>query len=260
MAHDSCPTCQVTSSRYRFVFTETRGPRAEGVQLSDVALFDKQRRPLTLATQSSGDVDIESAGLMGQLALEVSNTTTHQWYSGAIPAALDLTLRVPAHVAAYELRTHAATPQRDPISWLFGAVRDDGRFVVLRSVARAEPPNARLASYGLEVLGALVQPGAIVPGAVSNDAAVGPAGNCSELLLVLLRGEAYRLGDRDTREHAGDATPQHEALRALSQHVVRPAVRRSDQNRNRELLAHQCLPCPAPTPTLPQCRCGWVHR
>ena len=185
MPTHECPTCRLVSQRYRFVFTEARGPRIDGVQLSRVTLYNKEHQAIPLiSAKSPGAVDLNSFQRAGELVQKVTAydgltraepNKTRQWYAGALPAALDLLLEVPSRIAAYELHTAHTQSRRDPISWLFGAIRPDGRFVVLRSVSRAEAPIPRLESYGVELLGSFVRPGAILPGNVREDAAVGPA-------------------------------------------------------------------------------------
>eukprot|EP00966_Prymnesium_polylepis_P068046 1581555-Prymnesium_polylepis.1 len=228
----SCPTCRLISLVYRFVFTAVRGSSHSGVQLSRVVLYDRDGRVIPVRRASSpGDVVVRSVHGVKRLVAEPAadagssgGPAAQKWHGGALPAVVDLQLEVPTHVAAYEIFTATDAPVRDPTAWNFGALQPDGRFVVLRSVARASAPWARNASYGYELLGSLTRPGAVVPGVPGAGATVGPVGNCSELLLLLLRGDTFRQGASGARGES-EIAPQREVLAAIAANVVAPAVR-----------------------------------
>ena len=214
----TCPTCHFISVRYRFLFNAVRGHHDSSMQLSRIVLYDHKGQPIRVVKTSSPSEDMRQIESPSIAASRISS-------SGVLPATVDLTLEAPTHVAAYELFTAVDKPGRDPVSWDFGALFADGTFVVVRSTARTSAPWARQTSYGYELLGSLTRPGATVPGrGVRGGARAGPAGNCSELLLLLLRGDTFRLGARGEQGASG-AAPQIEVLRAIATNVMRPAVR-----------------------------------
>ncbi|KAL1522624.1 hypothetical protein AB1Y20_017606 [Prymnesium parvum] len=220
----ACPMCDFLSLRYRLVLTSARSPQPLGVQLSRVVLYDREHQPIpVLKVITSGSLVARKAQDFTSFGFERAPAAA-RWRSSALPASIDLWLEMPTQVMAYELYSAFDSPESDPISWSFGALRHDGVFVVLRSVASAVAPWDRGASYGYEHLGAFTRQAAVQPGVMPPDASVGPAGNCSELLLVLLRGDAFRLGESGEHGESG-AAPQLEVLQSIASHVLEPAVR-----------------------------------
>lgn len=198
----SCPLCDLVWVEYRFVFTGGRRGAAEGLSLSRLHLYNRERQHIPIVRTS----------VRGNLSFPNAPPAPGREGEGWV-AVLDVKLEAPSEIMAYEIFTSHQSPARDPTSWDFGALFPDGSFIVLRGVKQVSPPWERGASYGYEPLGSFVRPAARLPAEIHPWGTLGPTGNCSELLLLLLRGDTFRKGGSGERG-VSEAVPQLQVLTA----------------------------------------------
>ena len=136
-----------------------RGPGSDGVQLSEVVLYDVAGGVLGVANASATDAR-QVMNRYQQAPNAIDGSMDTKWLDGGVSkgiSTLQLTLHSPAVVGWYEFFTANDVPKRDPVSWTFGVVRDaaaceraedDCPLDVLSVVKNAAAPMGRGASYG----------------------------------------------------------------------------------------------------------------
>ena len=120
------PLAPPAGDTYTFVFDAVRGPGSDGVQLSEVVLYDVAGGVLGVANASATDArQVLNRYQLAPNAIDGSMET--KWLDGGVSkgiSTLQLTLHNPAVVGWYEFFTANDVPKRDPVSWTFGVVRD----------------------------------------------------------------------------------------------------------------------------------------
>ncbi|KAL1503585.1 hypothetical protein AB1Y20_012063 [Prymnesium parvum] len=140
------------SDVWQFVFTSVRDAAGTAVSLSHIYLFDASgaRIPTVTATNPNG---INPAFEGPQNLVDGLNTS--RWLDTNFSyreSVVQVQLQGVHHVVRYELVTAVGTAPssraRDPTSWTFGHIVENGVYETLSSVTNIVPPNGPLASYG----------------------------------------------------------------------------------------------------------------
>ena len=168
------------STSFKFVFTATRDPEADAVQLAEVVLYDTNGSPIEILTASNPGgsppvcpVFSVCQSEMPDMAVD-GNIDTH-WtdygegcYGRACPegvphtSSLVLSLVNNSQVGSYKFVTASDRPHRDPVAWTFGRLLPDDSYEVwsaeadtsisdpdmgeMRSTPTYSPPTRRLAA------------------------------------------------------------------------------------------------------------------
>eukprot|EP00966_Prymnesium_polylepis_P260264 6012221-Prymnesium_polylepis.1 len=151
----SVPPPPPSGASYYLRFTAVRGGASTGeLQLAELKLFD-------LAGRQLGIVGIDNPGGYPLTDWEraqsaVDGNLATKWLDmniskplGRQRSLLLLSLAGATPVAAYDLYTANHQPNRDPVTWTFGAYREGAAvpFVPLHRVAGYVPPLSRYTSY-----------------------------------------------------------------------------------------------------------------
>ena len=137
------------STRYKFVFTATRDPEANAVQLAEVILYDTNGSPIEIlaASNPGGSQPVCPEGYkcppseMPDMAVD-GNIDTHWTDYGegcggflcpeGVPhtSSLVLSLVNNSQVGSYKFVTANDRPHRDPVAWTFGRLLPDDSYEV----------------------------------------------------------------------------------------------------------------------------------
>ncbi|KAL1503568.1 hypothetical protein AB1Y20_012046, partial [Prymnesium parvum] len=140
------------SDVWQFVFTSVRDAAGTAVSLSHIYLFDAfgARIPTVTATNPNG-INPPREGPQNL----VDGLNTSRWLDTNFSyreSVVQVQLQGVHHVVRYELVTAVGTAPssraRDPTSWTFGHIVENGVYETLSSVTNIVPPNGPLASYG----------------------------------------------------------------------------------------------------------------
>ena len=140
------------SDKYQFRFTAIRSVEHDIIQLGEVVLYDYLGRDVEFTAVSNPD-GVSPSDAEGP-ASAIDKDLTTKWLDsdfGDYVSTLVLTLKYATAVVSYELYTAADVPagHRDPVSWEFGILRDDGTFEVLSTYEQFDPTYDRSTSYGM---------------------------------------------------------------------------------------------------------------
>lgn len=141
----SPPTPPPAGTTYMFVFEATRDSSDNGVQLSEVALYDASGK---LSVRAAWDDQGSNPDGESPSAL-IDDDMTNKWFGSSATSTLYLSLDSAAKSASYyKLWTAPDSPRRDPVSWRFGTYDSiSGTFTELSKVSAA-PPEQRSTAYG----------------------------------------------------------------------------------------------------------------
>ena len=134
-----------------FVFTQVHNSVnvVDGVQLSEINLFTSDGEVNLIAASNPRGSDTRNQGAMNL----IDNNNTTKWYDGNFQVNQNSTVilyinhSAPAQVVQYQLWSADVPRRRDPVSWTFGILGDDGTYHIWSTVQGAESPEARDSPY-----------------------------------------------------------------------------------------------------------------
>ena len=139
------------AAQYQFVFDAVRDASEGNIQLGEVQLFGLAGEQLTIVSASNPAGENPPSELSANV---IDGLLETKWLDSSIgsgaPSTLVLQLDVATVVAQYELFTadDVKSGKRDPISWRFGILHEDGAFEVLSTKSDVDAPYARMTGYG----------------------------------------------------------------------------------------------------------------
>ena len=156
------PPAMPSSATYQFKFTKLNtGPaNYDGIQLGEIVLLDMNGESIPISSVTNpGGKQLTDKQVPNNLRDGDPNT---KWFDAAFDkenpqSIIEITLSEPTLVNSYELYTArdadgGGPTKRDPVSWEFSMVFDDGTTRALTTHNDVTPPEARGTKYDLSLI------------------------------------------------------------------------------------------------------------